>query len=69
MSKITAKKLVQDWKETLQSEKIQLDNLDYAKLIFNSEGNVVVRNEHGTEFPVEDLSDTELEIFWDNLIL
>ena len=61
-----AEQLVKEWKSTLESEKIQLDNLDWAKLVFNEDGEVVVENEHGTQFPVDDLSDTEIEIFLSN---
>ena len=68
MSNITAKQLIQEWKETIESEWITLDNLDEAKLVFNNEGDVVVENEHGTQFPVSDLSDIELDIFYTNLI-
>ena len=68
MSNITAKQLIQEWKETIESEWITLDNLDEAKLVFNNEGDVVVENEHDTQFPVSDLSDVELDIFYTNLI-
>jgi hypothetical protein len=68
MSNITANQLIKDWKKTLESEWIQLDNLDEAKLVFDEEGNVVVENEHGTQFPVSDLSYIELDIFYTNLI-
>ena len=61
-----AEQLVKEWKSTLESEKLQLDNLDWAKLVFNEDGEVVVENEHGTQFPVDDLSDTEIEIFLSN---
>ena len=61
-----AVQLVKEWKSTLESEKIQLDNLDWAKLVFNEDGEVVVENEHGTQFPVDDLSDEEIEIFLSN---
>jgi hypothetical protein len=67
MSNITPNQLIKDWKKSLESEWIQLDNLDEAKLVFDDEGNVVVENEHGTQFPVSDLSDTELENFYVNL--
>ena len=30
-------------------------------------GDKVVQNEHGTQFPVEDLSDAEIEIFYANI--
>jgi hypothetical protein len=68
MSNITAKQLIQNWKKTLESEWIQLDNLDEAKLVFDKEGNVVVENEHGTQFSVEELSEMELQVFYANLI-
>lgn len=60
---INTEQFIKEWKSTLESEKIQLDNLDWAKLVFNEEGEVVVENEHGTQFPVDDLSETEMEIF------
>jgi hypothetical protein len=48
-----------------QSEKIELDNLDWARLMFKdgSEEEIEVENEHGTHFPITDLSKTEIEIF------
>ena len=61
---MTPQELIKAWKDTLQSEKIELDNLDWARLVFNEEGDVVVENEHGTQFPVSDLSKTEIEIFY-----
>ena len=64
---MTAKGLKKFWLQGLESEKIQLDNLDWARLVFNKEGQVVVENEHGTQFPVEDLSDGEIEIFYANI--
>lgn len=46
----------------LESKKIELDNLDEAKLI--RKGNIVsVENEHGTEFPITDLSIDEISVF------
>lgn len=57
-----AQELVKLWKSSLESEKIELDNLDWARLVFNEQGEVVVENEHGTQFPVEDLSDAELDV-------
>ncbi len=56
-------KLIQAWKSTLKSEWIQLDNLDLARLVFDVSGEVVVENEHGTLFPIEDLSKDEILIF------
>ncbi len=64
---ITPIQLINDWKKTLESEWIQLDNLDEAKLVFDEKGNVVVENEHGVQFPVSELSDVELDIFYTNL--
>lgn len=65
---MTKKELIKHFKSTLESEKIQLDNLDWAKLVFDEEtGEVVVKNEHGTKFPIEDLSDEEMEIFYANI--
>lgn len=61
-------KLIRCWKDTLKSEKIQLDNLDWARLVFNVNGQVVVENEHGTQFPVDDLSKEELRIFEANIL-
>ena len=46
-----------------ESERIELDNLDEAKLILKSKNEVVVENEHGTEFQLSDLSKVECEIF------
>ena len=62
----STEKFINDWKATLQSEKIQLDNLDWARLVFNEEGEVVVENEHGTQFPVDELSEIEMEILHEN---
>lgn len=62
---MTSKELVQYFKSTLSSEKIQLDNLDRAKLVFNNEGEVVVQNEHGVQFSVEELSEDEINTFYD----
>ncbi|HUU87701.1 MAG TPA: hypothetical protein VMX17_08120 [Candidatus Glassbacteria bacterium] len=48
-----------------ESEGIELDNLDWAKLVLKegSETEIEVENEHGTRFPISDLSKTEIEIF------
>lgn len=58
-----AESLIKLWKSSLESEDIELDNLDRARLVFNEQGEVVVENEHGTQFPVEDLSDAEIDVF------
>lgn len=63
-----AQELIKHFKFSLESEEVQLDNLDWAKLIFDEEtGEVVVENEHGTQFSVEDLSEKEIEIFYANI--
>lgn len=41
--------------------KIELDNLDKAELIKGKEG-LEMENEHGTKFPLEDLSTSEVEV-------
>ena len=64
---MTAKDLKEFWLQGLESEKIHLDNLDWARLVFNKGGEVVVENEHGTQFPIEDLSNQEIEIFYANI--
>jgi hypothetical protein len=60
---MTAQELIKKWKASLESDKIELDNLDWARLAFNGTGEVVVVNVHGTEFPVSDLSEMEIQIF------
>jgi len=49
-----------------ESEKIELDNLDWAQLVLKegSKTEVEVENEHGTRFPIDDLSKVEAEIFF-----
>jgi len=65
---MTPEELIKRFKSNLESHEIQLDNLDWAKLVFDAEtGEVVVENEHGTQFPVEDLSEQEIEIFYYNV--
>lgn len=65
---ITHEDLAKAWLNSLESEKIELDNLDTAMLIYDVNNNcVVVVNEHGTEFPLSDLSQTEINIFYDNI--
>jgi hypothetical protein len=65
-----ANKLVKAFKLTglTESEKIQLDNLDWAKLVYNEFNEIVVENEHCSQFPVDDLSDMELDIFIINML-
>ena len=46
-----------------ETEWIQLDNLDEARLAYDEDKQVVVENEHGSFFPVEDLTSQEMEIF------
>ena len=52
-----------------ESEKIELDNLDEACIVFTFKDTpkhiyeVEVENEHGTRYGLEELSETELTIF------
>lgn len=71
MGQTRVQRLIQAFKQTgkSESEKIELDNLDRAKLVRNLDlkqiygHEVMVENEHGTFFPVSDLSNEEIEIF------
>lgn len=65
---ITSKMLESLFKASCTSEKIQLDNLDWAKLVFNETGDLVVENEHGTQFSLDELSEKELQIFYNNIV-
>ena len=68
MNKVT--KLVKVFKLSglLETEKIELDNLDWAKLVYNKEANEVeVENEHGSFFDVGNLSYLEMDIFIANI--
>lgn len=50
--------------EITESGNIELDNLDWAKLVYDEESkSVMVENEHGTRFDLDELSETELGIF------
>ena len=64
---MSKEELIKRFYKTCQSEKIELDNLDYAKLIINEQGEVVVENEHGTQFGIDELSKSEIECFYANL--
>lgn len=46
-----------------ESDKIELDNLDWARLVRVSGDEVKVRNEHGTLFSPNELSNEEVRIF------
>lgn len=47
-----------------ESGEIELDNLDWAKLVYDEESkSVMVENEHGTIFGLDELSNTELKVF------
>ncbi len=62
-------KLIKAFKATgvEESEKIELDNLDWARLVYNEDKEVVVENEHGSQFEVTDLSAIEVKIFLANV--
>jgi len=44
-----------------ESDWTYLDNLDKAKIIINKEGEVVMENCSGTEFDINELSESEME--------
>lgn len=48
-----------------ESEKIELDNLDEAKLVLKegSTAEIEVENEHGSRFSINELSSEEARIF------
>jgi len=64
-NKLTKAFLDSETVEDGESEKIELDNLDMARLVLKegSKIEIEVENEHGTRFPISDLSKTEAEIF------
>lgn len=63
--KLTKAFLKSDKIEGGESEKIELDNLDRAKLVLKqgSKKEIEVENEHGTRFGISELSKTEIDIF------
>ena len=43
---------------------VELDNLDRTEKLFrDGNGVLMVRNEHGTDFPASDLSKAEIDVF------
>lgn len=54
--------------ERYDSEKIELDNLDWARLVTEDGITVMVENEHGSLFELDDLSNIEIRIFRYNLV-
>lgn len=58
-------KLVSAFKLTglTESGSIELDNLDRARVVYNEENEVVIENEHGSQYGVDELSNVELDIF------
>jgi hypothetical protein len=70
MKKLTHRDLAKYWLSNLiiESEEIELDNLDRARLVYSFDSNsVMVENEHGTRFPISELSQKEINIFYTNL--
>jgi hypothetical protein len=64
---MTHKDLAKYWLSTLniESEEIELDNLDSARLVYNFESKtVMVENSSGTQFPISELSQKEIDIFY-----
>jgi hypothetical protein len=67
---MTNEELAKYWTSTLiiESEEVQLENLDSARLVYNFDSkSVVVENEHGTQFPLSDLSQQEIDTFYFNI--
>jgi hypothetical protein len=46
-----------------ESEKIQLNNLDWAKLVLDENDEVLIQNEHGSKYDVDELDNDELKLF------
>jgi hypothetical protein len=67
MAKITKQEIIERFVESIESEEIQLDNLDWAKLVITRDLKVVVQNEHGTQFDIDELSNMEKFILYDNI--
>ena len=70
MKKLTHRDLAKYWLSNLiiESEEIELDNLDRARLVYSFDSNsVMVENEHGTRFAISELSQKEINIFYTNL--
>ncbi len=67
----TEKEFLDD--ERFESDKIELDNLDWARLVAepNHDGLgsiiIIVENEHGSLFDVSELSSIEIDIFMANI--
>ena len=63
----TKKDIVDRFYKSLESEEFELDNLDQARLVFNEKHEVVVENEHGTQYDINELSEVEKNISFDIL--
>lgn len=63
MAELLIKKFKQNFPIGDETEEMELDNLDTARIIYDDDGNVVVENEHGTQFAVDSLSDEEIKMF------
>jgi hypothetical protein len=50
-------------REFTETGEIELDNLDWATLVLNNNNQIVVENEHGTQFGLEELSESEMGLF------
>lgn len=65
---ISKEEIIQRFLESKESEQITLDNLDWAKLVFDlNTKELVVQNEHGTQFDIEELSEEERRIFYEHI--
>jgi hypothetical protein len=64
MRQTKAQRLIKLFKASglVETEKLQIDNLDRAKLVL-VDGEVLVENEHGTQFDIDELSNEEVNSF------
>lgn len=53
--------------KTESSYKFQLDNLDWCTVIKQTDGSIVVENEHGSQFDLNELNIEELKLCSDNI--
>ena len=50
--------------EFTESGEIELDNLDWAKLVYDENSkSIMVENEHGSRFDLDNLSESEMGVF------
>jgi hypothetical protein len=73
LAKYEVNKEILDEDERFESDEIELDNLDWARLVIEPSHDglgsvtVMVENEHGSLFEVSELSNIEIKIFIANI--